>query len=64
MFTMANASNLSGLILDTSKDSSGSGSSNRSLRVAEKAKKKGETNPLQAALSYLAQGKRANVSRG
>ncbi|KAI4880143.1 hypothetical protein NFI96_009039 [Prochilodus magdalenae] len=61
---MANASNLSGLILDTSKDSSGSGSSNRSLRVAENAKKKGETNPLRAALSYLAQVQEGTVVKG
>ncbi|KAK1804497.1 hypothetical protein P4O66_020499 [Electrophorus voltai] len=63
---MAGASNLSGLALETSGElqSPGSASSNRSLRVAENVRKKGERNPFQLALNYLSQVQEGTVVRG
>lgn len=62
MHTMADLSDLPGLSSDGFRESfvsSGSGLSNRSLRVAENVRKKGETNPFQLALNYLSNGKSA-----
>lgn len=59
-YTMANLSNLSGLASDTSRESLESfrpGLSNRSLRLAENIRKKGDANPFQLALNYLSNGK-------
>uniref|UniRef100_A0AAR2K0W3 Centromere protein I n=1 Tax=Pygocentrus nattereri TaxID=42514 RepID=A0AAR2K0W3_PYGNA len=61
---MANISDLSRVALDSSRDSSGSGSSSRSLRVAESMKKKGETNPFRSALSSLSQVREGTTVKG
>lgn len=56
---MANLSNSTGLASYPSRElleSSISGLSNRSLRVAENVRKKGETNSFQIALDYLSNG--------
>lgn len=56
---MANLSNSTRLTSDPSRElleSSISGLRNRSLRVAENVRKKGETNSFQIALNYLSNG--------
>ncbi|XP_072519522.1 centromere protein I [Salminus brasiliensis] len=61
---MADTSNLSEVALDTSRDSSGSGFNNKSLRVAENVKKKGERDPFRFALDYLSQVQEGTVVKG
>lgn len=55
---MAELSNPTGLAPDQSggTDSTVSSASNRSLRLAEKEKKKGEANPFGLAVKYLSRG--------
>lgn len=55
---MADLSNLTGLVSEPSgeKDSSVSSASNRSLRLAEKEKRKAEADPFGLAVKYLSQG--------
>lgn len=55
---MADLSNLTGLAPDQSgqTDSTVSSASNRSLRLAQKEKKKGEADPFGLAVKYLSQG--------
>jgi len=55
---MADLSNLTGLVSEPSGeiDSSASSASNRSLRLAEKEKRKGEADPFSLAVKYLSQG--------
>lgn len=55
---MADLSNLTGLVSEPSGeiDSSASSASNRSLRLAEKEKRKGEADPFGLAVKYLSQG--------
>lgn len=57
---MATLSHLPGLASDKTRElveSSSCGLNNRSLRVVENVRKKGETNPFQSALNYLSNGK-------
>ncbi len=56
---MAELSNLAGLGSEPSGeiDSSVSSASNRSLRLAEKEKRKGEADPFGLAVKYLSRGK-------
>ncbi|KAF4085490.1 hypothetical protein AMELA_G00095760 [Ameiurus melas] len=64
---MANVSDLPGLSSDGVRESfvsSGSSLSNRSLRVAENVRKKGESNPFQLALDYLSNVQEGTVVRG
>ncbi|KAK3536080.1 hypothetical protein QTP70_026930 [Hemibagrus guttatus] len=64
---MANLSSSADLASDPSRElleSSISGLSNRSLRVAENVRKKGETNPFQIALNYLSNVQEGTVVRG
>lgn len=60
---MAELSNLAGLASDQSgeTDSTVSSAGNRSLRLAEKEKKKkGEADPFGLAVKYLSQGEKQN----
>lgn len=63
---MAGLSNLTGLVSEPSgeAESSVSSVSNRSLRLAEKEKKKGEADPFTAAAKYLSQFKAGTTVRG
>ncbi|XP_058253948.1 centromere protein I isoform X1 [Hemibagrus wyckioides] len=64
---MAHLSNSTGLAPDPSRElleSSISGLSNRSLRVAENVRKKGEINSFQIALNYLSNVQEGTVVRG
>lgn len=55
---MADLSNLTGLVSEPSGeiDTSVSSASNRSLRLAEKEKRKAEADPFGLAVKYLSQG--------
>lgn len=63
---MADLSNLTGLVSEPSGeiDSSISSASNRSLRLAEKEKRKGEADPFSLAVKYLSQVEAGTVVRG
>uniref|UniRef100_A0A8C1F7Q2 Centromere protein I n=1 Tax=Cyprinus carpio carpio TaxID=630221 RepID=A0A8C1F7Q2_CYPCA len=63
---MADLSNLAGLGSDPSGeiDSSASSANNRSLRLAEKEKRKGEADPFGLAVKYLSQVEAGTVVRG
>uniref|UniRef100_A0A8C1A1Q5 Centromere protein I n=2 Tax=Cyprinus carpio TaxID=7962 RepID=A0A8C1A1Q5_CYPCA len=63
---MADLSNLAGLGSEPSGqiDSSVSSASNRSLRLAEKEKRKGEADPFGLAVKYLSQVEAGTVVRG
>ncbi|XP_060783504.1 centromere protein I isoform X1 [Neoarius graeffei] len=64
---MATLSHLPGLASDKTRElveSSSCGLNNRSLRVVENVRKKGETNPFQSALNYLSNVQEGTVVRG
>ncbi|ROL47078.1 Centromere protein I [Anabarilius grahami] len=63
---MADLSNLTGLVSEPSGeiDSSVSSASNRSLRLAEKEKRKAEADPFRLAVKYLSQVEAGTVVRG
>ncbi|XP_051514011.1 centromere protein I-like [Myxocyprinus asiaticus] len=63
---MAGLCNLTGLGSDSSEeiDSSVSSANNKSLRLAEKEKRKGEADPFRLAVKYLSQVEAGTVVRG
>lgn len=63
---MADLSNLTGLVSEPSgeAESSVSSASNRSLRLAEKEKKRGEADPFTAAVKYLSRFEAGTAVRG